>query len=173
METAEYYRNHADYLEEFTFFKRLREKDFAELPEHFIKSSGYVVDTLEAALWCLLNASSYKECVLKAVNLGEDTDTVAAVAGGLAAFIMVMKAFPKNGLTCLPGAIILKDYPIYHPTLDEFTRVFYKTNLVCYNYLEVLENRGLNNMEAMIDDAIDTSELELLKALLTGEFFFG
>lgn len=67
----------------------------------------------------------------------------------------------------------MKDYPIYHPTLDEFTRVFYKTNLVCYNYLEVLENRGLNNMEAMIDDAIDTSELELMKALLTGEFFFG
>ena len=49
-----------------------------------IRSSGYVVDTLEAALWCFLNTNSYRECVLTAVNLGEDTDTVAAVAGGLA-----------------------------------------------------------------------------------------
>lgn len=49
-----------------------------------IKSSGYVVDTLEAALWCFLNTTNYRDCVLLAVNLGEDTDTVAAVAGGLA-----------------------------------------------------------------------------------------
>lgn len=49
-----------------------------------IKSSGYVVDTLEAALWCILKTDNYRDCVLLAVNLGEDTDTVAAVAGGLA-----------------------------------------------------------------------------------------
>lgn len=49
-----------------------------------IKSSGYVVDTLEAALWCFSNTDSYTDCVLTAVNLGDDTDTVAAVAGGLA-----------------------------------------------------------------------------------------
>ena len=52
-----------------------------------IKSSGYVLDTIEAALWCLIHSSSYKDCVLLAVNLGEDTDTVAAVAGGLAGII--------------------------------------------------------------------------------------
>ena len=49
-----------------------------------IKSTGYVIDTLEAALWCFLTTDSFKNCVLEAVNLGEDTDTVAAVAGGLA-----------------------------------------------------------------------------------------
>ena len=52
-----------------------------------IKSTGYVVDTLEAALWCNLKSSSYRECILLAVNLGDDTDTVAAVAGGLAGII--------------------------------------------------------------------------------------
>ena len=52
-----------------------------------IKSSGYVVDTLEAAIWCLMNSSSYKDCILLAVNLGGDTDTVAAVAGGLAGIL--------------------------------------------------------------------------------------
>ncbi len=98
---AEYYGNHPDYVEEFTFFKRLQEKNFAEFPEHSIKSSGYVVDTLEAAVWCLLNSSSYKECVLKAVNLGEDTDTVAAVAGGLAGLYYGYEGIPKEWLNTL------------------------------------------------------------------------
>lgn len=52
-----------------------------------VKSSGYVVDTYNASLWCLVNSSSYKEAVLKAVNLGADTDTVASVTGGLAGIV--------------------------------------------------------------------------------------
>lgn len=52
-----------------------------------IKSTGYVVDTLEAARWCLITSNSYKDCVLRAVNLGGDTDTIAAVAGGLAGLL--------------------------------------------------------------------------------------
>ena len=55
-----------------------------ELEGRSAECSGYVVDTLEAALWCLLNTEDYSSCILRAVNLGEDTDTVAAVAGGLA-----------------------------------------------------------------------------------------
>ena len=61
-----------------------------------IKSSGYVVDTLEAAIWCLMNTNSYKECVLTAVNLGEDTDTVAAIAGGLAGALYGYDAIPQE-----------------------------------------------------------------------------
>lgn len=52
-----------------------------------IRSTGYVVETLEAALWCVYHTSSYRDCVLTAVNLGGDTDTIAAVAGGLAGII--------------------------------------------------------------------------------------
>lgn len=63
-----------------------------------IKSSGYVVDTLEAAVWCLLTTSSYAECVLMAVNLGEDTDTVAAIAGGLAGAMYGLDAIPGEWL---------------------------------------------------------------------------
>lgn len=66
-------------------YGRLRWLDILTRDE--IKSSGYVVDTLEAALWCLLNTDSYRDCVLTAVNLGGDTDTVAAVAGGLAGIL--------------------------------------------------------------------------------------
>ena len=45
---------------------------------------NFVLDTLKAAVWCLLKTKNYKDCVLKAVTLGRDTDTTAAVAGALA-----------------------------------------------------------------------------------------
>ncbi len=72
-------------LTELPEFSRL--PDLQDLPREKIKSSGYVVDTLEAAFWCLLNTNTYQDCVLTAVNLGEDTDTVAAIAGGLAGIL--------------------------------------------------------------------------------------
>lgn len=79
---------------EFVHYRRLTESGFAALPEQEISSSGYVVATLEAAIWCLLNMESYSQCVLKAVNLGRDTDTVAAVAGGLAGALYGMDNIP-------------------------------------------------------------------------------
>lgn len=54
------------------------------LQEEEISSSGYVLHSLEASLWCFLNSESYSEAVLKAVNLGEDTDTTGAITGGIA-----------------------------------------------------------------------------------------
>lgn len=53
-------------------------------PREKIRSSGYVIDSFEAAVWSFVNSESYSECVIKAVELGDDTDTVAAIAGGLA-----------------------------------------------------------------------------------------
>lgn len=82
----------------------LRLKDlpsFLKLTESEIRSSGYIVHTLEAALWCLLNTNTYAECVLKAVNLGDDTDTVGAVAGGLAGIYYGTDQIPKEWLTAL------------------------------------------------------------------------
>ncbi len=82
------------------YIKMLR-LNFASLDEREIKSTGYVVDTLEAAVWCLMNTSSYEECVLKAVNLGEDTDTVGAIAGSLAGALYGYEAIPKKWLDTL------------------------------------------------------------------------
>ena len=76
---------------EWAFYKKLATKT-----EDEISGSGYVVNTLEAALWCLLTTNSYKECVLKAVNLGEDTDTVAAIAGGLAGALYGYDSIPQE-----------------------------------------------------------------------------
>lgn len=82
-------------------YGRIFAPDFANVPRNGIKSSGYAVDTLEAALWCLLTTDSYRDCVLQAVNLGEDTDTVAAVAGGLAGALYGYEAIPRKWLDTL------------------------------------------------------------------------
>ena len=86
------YRDH----KEFAHYTRVFQPDFAKLDADEIRSSGYVADTLEAAIWCLLTTDNYKDCVLKAVNLGSDTDTVAAVAGGLAGALYGYEAIPQE-----------------------------------------------------------------------------
>jgi len=75
-------------------FDRILRGDVHQQPIEAIASSGYVIDTLEAALWCLLNHPSYTEAVLTAVNLGDDTDTTAAVTGGLAGLYYGFDAIP-------------------------------------------------------------------------------
>ncbi len=64
--------------------------------EQEISSSGYVVDSLEAAIWGLLKTDSYEEAVLKAVNLGRDTDTTAAITGGLAGLLYGLESIPQK-----------------------------------------------------------------------------
>lgn len=81
---GEYVRHNPHYAPALNTYDRITHKTFVNLTEDKIRSSGYVVDTLEAALWCFLNTDKYKDCVLKAVNLGSDTDTVACVAGSIA-----------------------------------------------------------------------------------------
>jgi len=61
-----------------------------------IRSTGYVIDSLEAALYCLLNANTFEETVLAAVNLGDDTDTVGAIAGGLAGTYYGLQEIPEH-----------------------------------------------------------------------------
>lgn len=93
----QYYRQDLSNHRELENYKRLADlSEFKENPKEGIKSSGYVVDTLEAAVWCLLHSHSYKETVLMAVNLGEDTDTVGAVAGGLAGLYYKEEGIPQE-----------------------------------------------------------------------------
>lgn len=76
-------------------YSKILSKDISKIPISEIKSSGYVVHSLEAAIWCLLTTDSYSDCILKAVNLGGDTDTVAAIVGGLAGALYGFDAIPK------------------------------------------------------------------------------
>jgi ADP-ribosylglycohydrolase len=81
---------------EVTLFNQLLNENIWEKSINEIKSSGYVLHSLEASVWCLLTTHSYPEAVLKAVNLGEDTDTTAAITGGLAGILYGRENIPQN-----------------------------------------------------------------------------
>lgn len=65
-------------------------------PRARIASSGYVIDTLEAALWAVGTSGSFEEAVLKAVNLGDDADSVGAVAGQVAGALWGYGSIPSH-----------------------------------------------------------------------------
>ena len=81
---------------EIELFNRLLKNNIYELSENEIKSGGYVIETLEASIWCLLTSNSYKEAVLKAVNLGNDTDTTGCVTGGIAGLYYGYNNIPEE-----------------------------------------------------------------------------
>ena len=64
-------------------FDKILENDISNYERDEIASTGYVLHSLEAAFWCFLTSKTYDETVLKAVNLGGDTDTTAAIAGAI------------------------------------------------------------------------------------------
>ena len=84
------------------YYDRLQDLEiFASLTADQIRSTGYVVDTLEAAVWSLVTTGSFDEALLKAVNLGDDTDTVGAIAGGLAGIYYGYERIPADWLTAI------------------------------------------------------------------------
>ncbi|OMF24859.1 hypothetical protein BK133_22465 [Paenibacillus sp. FSL H8-0548] len=89
--------NHTEMMK----FDRVLNGDISKLTVDEIESSGYVVHTLEASLWCLLTTDSYSDAVLRAINLGEDTDTTGAVAGGLAGLYYGIEAIPEKWINPL------------------------------------------------------------------------
>ena len=89
-------------LAELMHFHRLRNlNEFFSLPEDEIQSDGYVLHSLEAAVWCLLHTDRFRDCLLRAVNLGDDTDTTAAIAGGLAGLYYHYEAMPAEWLDAI------------------------------------------------------------------------
>jgi ADP-ribosylglycohydrolase len=81
---------------EIRLFYRVLKNDISTYPEDEIKSGGYVLHSLEASLWCFLNSETYSEAVLKAVNLGEDTDTTGAITGGIAGIYYGFENIPEE-----------------------------------------------------------------------------
>jgi ADP-ribosylglycohydrolase len=81
---------------EIELFHKILKSNISDYPEDEIKSGGYVLHSLEASLWCFLNSESYSEAVLKAVNLGEDTDTTGAITGGIAGIYYGFESIPQE-----------------------------------------------------------------------------
>ena len=103
-----YQKDYPEYHDWLNKFHRVDADMLLHLAEDDIRSSGFVLDTLEAALWCLLHTDSYQDCVLKAVNLGSDTDTVAAVAGSLAGIYYGKNAIPNEWLNTIAKRNIIE-----------------------------------------------------------------
>lgn len=93
----EYYRGDISNLTDLAYYGRVEDTEkFAKLTADDIRSTGYVVDSFEAAIWSLITTSSFAECELKAVNLAGDTDSIAAIAGGLAGLYYGYDSIPAD-----------------------------------------------------------------------------
>lgn len=102
IKTAKGFFEGQDYdYKELGLFDRVLDHGLAKISKEDIRGSGYVIHSLEASIWCLLNSADYKGTVLKAVNLGEDTDTTGAITGGLAGLAYGHKTIPKDWLDTL------------------------------------------------------------------------
>ena len=99
--TSDFLNSNDIYRKELIHFSRLLNGNIYEVEEDDIQSGGYVVDTLEASIWCLLTSDNYEEAVLKAINLGDDTDTTGAVTGGLAGLLFGFESIPKSWVASL------------------------------------------------------------------------
>lgn len=86
---------------EISLFDRILKNNISKYPEVNIHSSGYVLDSLQASFWCFLNGNTFEGTVLKAVNLGEDTDTTGAITGGLAGLYYGFDAIPEKWIEVL------------------------------------------------------------------------
>ena len=75
-----------------------------------IRGSGYVVDSLEAGLWCVFHEENYRDAVLQAVNLGEDADSTAAIAGQLAGALYGAGSIPAPWLEMLAWKAEITDF---------------------------------------------------------------
>lgn len=90
-------------------YKRILKEDIEKYSIDEIKSSGYVVDTLEASFWILLNASNFKEAIIGAINLGNDTDTIAAITGSMAGILYGYNSIPQEWLDKLAKRDYIED----------------------------------------------------------------
>lgn len=90
-------------------YKRILKEDIEKYSIDEIKSSGYVVDTLEASFWILLNASNFKEAIIGAINLGNDTDTIAAITGSMVGILYGYNSIPQEWLDKLAKRDYIED----------------------------------------------------------------
>jgi len=82
-------------------FIRLMERDVRDMKYRELRSGGYVMESIESSIWCFLQRDSFEEITLAAVNLGHDTDTTAAIAGGLAGLFYGIEGVPKHWINSL------------------------------------------------------------------------
>lgn len=83
------------------YYDRILKNDISKLDIDNISSMGFVVDTLEAVLWCFMRNDSYDESIIEAINLGNDTDTIGALVGGLSGIYYSFYSINKEWINTL------------------------------------------------------------------------
>ncbi len=89
------------YGESITCYDRILNNNIFEYELSEIKSSGYIVDSLEAVLWVVMNTDNYEKSIITAINLGNDTDTVGAITGSITGILYGCDSIPKKWLNTL------------------------------------------------------------------------
>jgi len=102
--TRKEFKGQLGYFSKFLINEKTQKLNLLAFGDKEIRSSAYVVDTLESAIWCLLKSKTYKQTVVLAVNLGGDTDSCASVSGGLAGLAYGKEAIPASWKASLLGS---------------------------------------------------------------------
>jgi ADP-ribosylglycohydrolase len=76
-------------------FEKVIQRNITETNINDLKSGGYVMEVLESSIWFFLNKESYEDTILSIINIGHDTDTSAAIVGGLAGIYYGQKGIPE------------------------------------------------------------------------------
>ena len=106
----DYFKKKSEYWEEYQeHFREIFDREFYQKSREDIASTGYVVDTLKACLWCLGITDSFEEAVLKAINLGGDTDTIGAITGTLAGAHYQLEGIPEKWIHQLANRKLINE----------------------------------------------------------------
>ena len=91
-------------------YERIIKYDISKYSLDTIKSTGFVVDTLESALWVILNTESFNEAIIGSVNLGGDTDTIAAITGSIAGILYGYDSINEKWIKDIKNKELLSKY---------------------------------------------------------------
>lgn len=118
-------------------YSRVLKNDIRNYHEKDISSKGKTLPTLEATLWSFMTTENYHDAVLKAINLGEDTDTIGACVGGLSGAYYGADSIDKSWLSHLAKHDYLKDlFETYDKSIQD--------RCIPLNFIE-LEKQGKPN----------------------------
>lgn len=89
-------------LNSIDYYKRLLSKKIKDEKKEKIQSSGFIVDTIEAVIWTILNTENFKSSIIESVNLGGDTDTIGAITGSIAGILYGYENIPVEWIEKIP-----------------------------------------------------------------------
>ena len=134
--------NYSKYFSQDTIkeYDRILKNDISKYKLNEIKSTGYVVDTLEAVLFVVMNSTKFSESIIGAVNLGDDTDTIGAITGSITGTIYGYDEIPVKWLFSLKKQDYIADIvKAFEETMEKEDCPYF------YNYWNVRFDDHHNN----------------------------